>query len=59
MEGNFEVHKLTSYEEIKLSRALARAVKEAERDMALPLDVLMAMEDLDKLYKRQIELGIA
>lgn len=55
---NFEVHKLTTFEEIRLSRLLANAVRDAEKEMSLPMSILLAMEELDKLYKRQIEMGI-
>jgi len=55
---NFEVHKLTTFEEIRLSRSLANAVRDAEKEMSLPIGILLAMEELDKLYKRQIEMGI-
>jgi hypothetical protein len=55
---NFEVHKLTTFEEIRLSRSLANAVRDAEKEMSLPISILLAMEELDKLYKRQIEMGI-
>ena len=59
--SDFEVHPrgtIQSYfEEIRLSRALARAVSDAEMQFALPIPILEAMQDLQKLYNQQQERG--
>ena len=44
-------------EEIRLSRALARAVSDAETQFALPIPILEAMQNLQKLYNQQQERG--
>lgn len=45
----------TTLEEIKLSRALARAVYESLEEM--PSSVKQAFADLQRLYNRQMEEG--
>lgn len=56
---DFEVHKLTTFDEIRLSRALANEIKASEEQgVRLPVNILEAMANLQALYQRQIEMGI-
>jgi len=55
--NDFEVHPRGTAEEIRLSRALARSVVDAEKHMSLPIPILEAIADLQKIYNRQIESG--
>ena len=51
---DFEEHDRGTFEEIRLSRALARAVVDAETQFALPLPILEAMRNLQDLYTKQL-----
>lgn len=59
--NDFEVHprgSLQTYlDEIRLSRALARAVQEASTQFDLPLPIIEAMADLQAMYAQQMERG--
>lgn len=56
---DFEVHELTTFEEIRLSRALANEIKASEEQgVRLPVNIIQAMANLQALYQRQIEMGI-
>lgn len=51
--SDFETHPRGTVEELRLSRALARAVSDAETQFALPLPILVAMADLQSFYNKQ------
>lgn len=54
---DFEVHPRGTARELKMSRALARAVVDAETIMRLPIPILEAIRDLQDLYLQQQERG--
>jgi hypothetical protein len=58
---DFEVHQrgtLQGYlEEIRLSRALARAIEHTYGEYQYPQEVIEAIADLQALYVKQIERG--
>lgn len=57
--SDFEVHQIGSFTEIKLSRALARAIEQnlIQYGNVVPQDVLNAYNELKKHYQWQIEEG--
>ena len=57
MKSDFEVHDIGTYQEIKLSRALARAIEANLHLVPIPNEILQAYLDLKTLYQRQIEEG--
>ncbi len=54
---DFEVHQIGSFTEIKLSRALARAIEQnlTQYGQVIPHDVMVAYAELRKHYQWQIE----
>jgi hypothetical protein len=59
--SDFEVHQIGSFTEIKLSRALARAIEQNlnQYGNVMPQDVINAFYELRKHYQWQIEEGKA
>lgn len=57
--SDFEVHEIGSFTEIKLSRALARAIEQNLNQFGnvMPQDVINAYYELRKHYQWQIEEG--
>ena len=53
---DFEVHNVLTYQEVKLSRALARAVHDNINQV--PDEVTKAYLALKALYQKQIEEGV-
>jgi len=56
MTNDFEVHNIGTFQELKLSRALARA-NDKNID-SIPDEVLQEYFELRSLYQRQIEEGV-
>jgi len=56
MTNDFEVHNIGTFQELKLSRALARAID--KNIDSIPDEVLQAYFELRSLYQRQIEEGV-
>ena len=56
---DFEVHEIGHFEEIRLSRALARAIESelGQWGQVVPKSVLDAYNNLKLHYERQIENG--
>ena len=61
MSGNFEVRPLGNTEEIRLSRALARAIENNlnQYGQVIPQDVYNAYVKLKEHYQWQIDNGVA
>ena len=53
---DFEVHNVLTHQEVKLSRALARAIQDNIGEV--PDEVVKAYLDLKALYQKQIEEGV-
>ena len=58
MKNDFEVHDIGTYQEIKLSRALAMAIENNLHVAPIPSEILQAYLELKQLYAKQIEEGI-
>lgn len=58
MNNDFEVHNIGTYQEVKLSRALAMAIENNLNTTPIPSEILQAYLELRQLYAKQIEEGI-